>query len=111
MAEDAHHDLPDRFPGHTGPASGAMTFPTSRSTRVLAAAFSDDHNLAFRCRAFISNGYGTLTVDTEEQEGVTILVTPGINPQRIDRIYSTGSDATLTNPQGTAVASIIEIRD
>jgi hypothetical protein len=111
MAEDAHHDLPDRFPGHTSPAAGAMTFPTRRSVRVLAAAFSDDHNLAFRCRAFASNGYGTLTVDTEEQEGVAILVVPGINAQRIDRIYATGSDATVTNAQGATVATIVELRD
>jgi len=108
---DEHHDLPDRYPGHTSPASGAMIFPTKRSVIVEAAEFDDDTNLAFRCRAFDANGYGALTVDTEEQEGVEILIFPGANSKRIDRIYETGSGATVTNPQGATVATRIELRD
>ena len=87
----ANHVLEDRFPGLTGPNSGASTFPFTRSVKV--AGFSDTANLTFRCRGFYASAKGKLMVDTPTQENVEVQVVEGLNPTRLDRIYSTGSDA------------------
>lgn len=90
--------IEDRFPGLNSPTSGAMSFPTTRSVKIAAAAFSDTVDLAFRCRCFIASAAGKLMVWTPEQQtegGVEIQVLAGLNPQRLDRIFATGSDALV----------------
>jgi hypothetical protein len=90
--------IEDRFPGLNSPSSGAMTFPTTRSVQVDHAAFSDTVDLAFRCRCFVASAAGTLKVWTPDQTdagGVAIQVLAGLNPQRLDRIFATGSDALV----------------
>lgn len=89
----ANHVLEDRFPGLTGSTSGAMDFPFSRSVKVVSGSFSNTENLAFRCRGFLASAKGKLVVDTPTQENVEIQVVEGLNAQRLDRIYATGSDA------------------
>lgn len=86
--------IEDRFPGLSSPTSGAMSFPTTRSVKVDHTEFSDAVDLPFRCRCFIASAAGTLMVWTPDQQtegGVEIQVLAGLNPQRLDRIFATGS--------------------
>jgi hypothetical protein len=87
---EMHAAQEDRFKGLTGPTSGAMSFPTTRSKR---ATFSDSAVLDFHARCFVTSAKGKLTVDDEAGDNHEILVTEGLNAHRIRAIYSTGSDA------------------
>ena len=95
--------IEDRFPGFTGVNSGAMGFPTSRSVKIAPAGFDDEADLAFRCRCFTADMDGILMVDTSPDgqvaKGVNVelQVFTGLNAQRIDRIYATGSDPITVN--------------
>lgn len=80
----------DRFAHLNDPVSPS---PDSPLERFVAVTKSDTTDLAFRTRALVLSADGVVKVTDRFGNAVSLTLTKGVNWVRVDRVWSTGTDA------------------
>ncbi len=82
--------IEDRYQHCADPVSPA---PDSSLERFVAVTKSDSADLAFRTRALILSADGVVKITDRFGTAASLTLTKGINWVRVDRVWSTGTDA------------------
>lgn len=82
--------MDDRFAHLNDPVSPSMD---SSLERFVAVTKSDSADLPWRPRALILSADGVVKVTDRFGNAVPLTLTKGINWVRVDRVWSTGTDA------------------
>jgi hypothetical protein len=72
-----------------------LAAPTDPAIGALAINFSSDQDIPGRARAILLSTAGTLNVVTARGDNVSLILTAGLWPISITKIYSSGSSSAV----------------